>query len=79
MSVSPFVTYSGTDTVNQDGTVLWTSADEDGFTGNSHLSLAPESDKFTFIGVDSLVVGEGDVLTTVQESVGVGVAYRVER
>jgi hypothetical protein len=59
--------------------VLWTSADEDGFTSNYQLFLSPKGDKFSFIGVDAQVVGEGDVVTTVQESVGVGVAYRVDR
>jgi hypothetical protein len=79
VAVSPFVTYSGTYTVNPDCTVLWTSADEDGFTSNYQLFLSPKGDKFSFIGVDAQVVGEGDVVTTVQESVGVGVAYRVDR
>jgi hypothetical protein len=79
VTVSPFVSYSRTYPVNQDCTVSWTSMDEDGFTSHDHLFLSPEGDKFTFIGVDAQVLGKGNVPTTVQESVGDGVAYRVDR
>lgn len=79
VTVSPFVPHSGTYSVNRDCTALWTSPDEDGFTSHDHLFPSPEGDKFTFGGVDARVLGEGDVLTTGRESVGDGVAYRVDR
>jgi hypothetical protein len=79
VTVSPSVPHSGTYTVNRDCTVPWTSTDENGFTSHDPLFPSPEGDKFTFVGVDARVLGEGDVLTTGRESVGDGVAYRVDR
>jgi hypothetical protein len=77
-SVSEFVTYSGTYTVNQDCTVVWTSTDADGFTSNYHLFLSPDGEKFTFISVSAEVIID-DVPTIVQDLVGVGTAHRSDR
>jgi hypothetical protein len=78
VEVSPFVTYSGTYTVNPDCTVLWSSTDEDGFTSSYHLFLSPDGERFTFIGVDAQVIVDGAPVV-VQEAVGVGVAHRVDK
>lgn len=82
-SVSEFVTYSGTYTVNPDCTVVWTSTDEDGFTSNYHLFLSPDGEKFTFISVSAQVIIDdangNPILTTVQDIVGAGTAHRSDR
>jgi hypothetical protein len=76
--VTEFLEYSGTYTVNPDCTVLWSSTDADGFTSNYHLFLSPDGERFTFISV-SATVTDGTTEETVQEVVGVGVAYRSAR
>ena len=79
-TVTEFLEYSGTYTVNPDCTVVWTSTDADGFTSNYHLFLAPDGSKFTFISVSAQVIIDdpngNPVPTLVQDIVGVGTAYR---
>jgi hypothetical protein len=77
-SVTEFLSYNGTYTVNSDCTVVWTSTDADGFTSNYHLFLSPNGSQFTFISVSAEVIID-DVPTLVQDIVGVGTAYRSDR
>ena len=83
-TVTEFLAYSGTYTVNPDCTVVWTSTDADDFTSNYHLFLSPDGSKFTFISVSAeVVVGEDEqgnpIKEAVQDIVGVGTAHRSER